>query len=83
MLTILMLKRAVFINRVVLLLFWQWLKQNIAEKKFFQSQMISSQSEERTMVSTREKDDTSNKNHEDVFSRVRKMIRPIISHGGV
>ena len=78
-----MLKRAVFINRVVLLLFWQWLKQNIAEKKFFQSQMISSQSEERTMVSTREKDDTSNKNHEDVFSRVRKMIRPIISHGGV
>ena len=83
MLTILMLKRAVFINRVVLLLFWQWLKQNIAEKKFFQSQMISSQSEERTMVSTREKDDTSNKNHEDVFSRVRKMISPIISHGGV
>ena len=78
-----MLKRAVFINRVVLLLFWQWLKQNIAEKKFFQSQMISSQSEERTMVSTREKDDTSNKNHEDVFSRVRKMISPIISHGGV
>ena len=35
------------------------------------------------MISTREKDDTSNKNHEDVFSRVRKMIRPIISHGGV
>ena len=83
MLTTLMLKRAVFIRRVVLLLFWQWLKQNIAEKKFFQSQMISSQSEERKMVSTREKDDTSNKNHEDVFSRVRKMIRPIISHGGV
>ena len=45
--------------------------------------MISSQSEERTMVSTREKDDTSNKNREDVFSRVRKMIRPIISYGGV
>ena len=83
MLTILMIKRAVFINRVVLLLFWQWLKQNIAEKKFFQSQMISSQSEERTMVSTREKDDPSNKNHEDVFSPVRKMIRPIISHGDV
>ena len=35
------------------------------------------------MVSTREKDDPSNKNHEDVFSPVRKMIRPIISHGDV
>ena len=35
------------------------------------------------MVSTREKDDTPNKNREDVFSRVRKMIRPIISYGGV
>ena len=37
----------------------------------FQSQMISSQLEERTMVSTREKDDTSNKNREDVFTCVK------------
>ena len=45
--------------------------------------MSSSQSEERTMVFTREKSDTSNKNRERCFSRVRKMIRPIRSHRGV
>ena len=48
----------------------------------FRTQISSSQSEERTMVFTREKNDTSNQNR-DVFSRVRKMIRPIKSHRGV
>ena len=43
----------------------------------FRTQMSSSQSEERTMVFTREKNDTSNQNRDNVFSRVRKMIRPI------
>ena len=42
----------------------------------FRTQISSSQSEERTIVFTREKNDTY------VFSRVRKMIRPIRSHRG-
>ena len=49
----------------------------------FRSQISSSPSEERTMVFTREKNDTSNRNRERCFSRVRKMIRPIKSHRGV
>ena len=47
----------------------------------FRTQISSSQSEERTMVFTREKqNDTSNQNRE---SRVTKMIRPIRGHRGV
>ena len=49
----------------------------------FRTQISSSQSEERTMVFTREKSDTSNQNRERCFSRVRKMIHPIRSHRGV
>ena len=46
----------------------------------FYTQTSSTQSEERTMVFTREKYDTSNKNSERC---VRHMIRPIRSHRGV
>ena len=49
----------------------------------FRTQISSSQPEERTMVFTREKNDTSNRNRERCFSRVKKMIRPIRSHRGV
>ena len=48
----------------------------------FRTQISYSQSEKRTMVLTREKNDTSNQNR-DVFSRERKMIRPMRSHIGV
>ena len=42
--------------------------------------MSSSQSEEQTVFLTREKIDTSNQNPNDIFSRVRKMVPPIICH---
>ena len=51
----------------------------------FDTQMSSSQSEEWSMVFTREKSDTFIQNRErcNVFSHMRKMIRPIRSHRGV
>ena len=49
----------------------------------FRKQISSSQSEERTMVFTRAKMIRPIKIANDVFSRGRKMIRPIRSHRGV
>ena len=49
----------------------------------FRTQISSSQSEERTMVFTREKMIRPIRIANDVFSRVRKMIRPIRGHRGV
>ena len=49
----------------------------------FRTQISSSQSEERTMVFTREKMIRPIRIANDVFSRVRKMIRPIRSYRGV
>ena len=49
----------------------------------FRTQISSSQSEERTMVFTRAKMIRPIKIANDVFSRGRKMIRPIRSHRGV
>ena len=50
----------------------------------FRTQISSSQSEERTMVFTREKKMIGPiRIANDVFSCVRKMIRPIRSHRGV
>ena len=49
----------------------------------FRTQIGSSQSEERTMVFTRAKMIRPIKIANDVFSRGRKMIRPIRSHRGV
>ena len=47
------------------------------------TQISPSQSEERTMVFTREKMIRPIRIANDVFSRVRKMIRPIRSHRGL
>ena len=49
----------------------------------FRTQISSSQSEERTMVFTGEKIIRPIRIANDVFSRVRKMIRPIRRHRGV
>ena len=49
----------------------------------FRTQISYSQSEERTIFLTREKIDTSNQNPNDIFSSVRKMVRPIKSHRDV
>ena len=49
----------------------------------FRTQISSSQSEERTMVFTRAKMIRPIRIANDVFSRVKKMIRIIISHRGV
>ena len=49
----------------------------------FDTQMSSGQSEEWTMVFTREKNDTSNQNRERGFFTCEKMIHPIRSHRGV
>ena len=49
----------------------------------FHTQIGSSPSKEWTVVYTREENDTSNRIANDVFSRVRKIIRPIRGQRGV
>ena len=49
----------------------------------FHTQIGSSPSKEWTVVYTREKNDTSNKIANDVFSRVRKILRPIRGQRGM
>ena len=68
------------IVKCITLLYTCW---EILTRELCRTQISCSQSEERTMVFTREKNDTSNQNRERCFFHVRKMIRPIRSHRGV
>ena len=52
--------------------YWEILTKKLCRKTYFRTQISSSQSEERTMVFTREKNDTSNLNSERCFSACEK-----------